>query len=141
MPAIARGRALAGKADFDNFSLAGMCMICHGRDDAELAEAIVKTKKQIAFYASTPAYRRVLDVHGWGDLQPELTRLSKAGRWDEMGEAIDDDILNELAIVGDPQAVGIGLKERWGDLIHSTTLYVTFDVPDQVLEEVVAAAR
>ena len=73
-----------------------------GATKRELATAIKGTKDQIAFYASTPAYRPVLDLHGWGDLQPELTRLSKEGRWSEMGDAIDDELLHAFAVVGEP---------------------------------------
>ena len=58
------------------------------------------TRKQIAFYGSTPAYRKVLDLHGWGDLHTELNRLSKQGEWDAMGSLIDDEILAAFAVVG-----------------------------------------
>ena len=34
----------------------------------------------LAFYGSTPAYRPVLEVEGWGDIQPELNALSKRRR-------------------------------------------------------------
>jgi probable F420-dependent oxidoreductase len=141
IPALLRGRAAAGRGDLSDFTLAGMCMICPGRTPSELDEAIRSTKKQIAFYASTPAYRGVLEVHGWSDLQPELTALSKAGRWDEMGERIDDDLLNAVAVVGDPASVGKELNHRWGDLIDRTTLYVSYDVPREVLDEIAAHAR
>ena len=56
-------------------------------------------RQQIAFYGSTPAYRPVLELHGWGDLQPELNTLSKRGEWVKMGELIDDDMLNAFAVV------------------------------------------
>ena len=62
-------------------------------------------KQQIAFYASTPAYRGVLEHHGWGDLQPELTRMSKEGKWKEMGDLIDDDMVRTFAAVGDVPTV------------------------------------
>ncbi len=61
-------------------------------------------RQQIAFYGSTPAYRGVLELHGWGDLQTELNALSKKGGWVEMGELIDDEILNTFAVVADPRA-------------------------------------
>ena len=70
-----------------------------GRDDAELAANAIGTRKQIAFYASTPAYRKVLELHGWGELQTELHRLSLAGEWDAMGSLIDDEILETFAVV------------------------------------------
>ena len=39
------------------------------------------------------------------DLQPELNRLSKAGRWEEMPGTIDDTMLGALAAVGSPGAI------------------------------------
>ncbi len=113
LPALERGRAKAGKGDLDGFTVAGPAFTCVGRDEAELAVAIKGTKDQIAFYASTPAYRPVLDLHGWGDLQPELTRLSKEGRWSDMGDAIDDELLHAFAVVGEP---GRGRQEAPGAL-------------------------
>ena len=62
------------------------------------------TQQQIAFYGSTPAYRRVLELHGWGDLQDELNTMSKEGKWKEMGELINDEILDTFAVVGRARA-------------------------------------
>ncbi len=67
-----------------------------------MATAVAGTRSLLAFYGSTPAYRPVLDAHGWGDLQPELNTLSKQGRWDEMGGLIDDEMLDTLAVRGEP---------------------------------------
>ncbi len=80
------------------------------------------TCKQIAFYGSTPAYKGVLDLHGWGDLQPELNRLSKIGQWDEMGTMITDDILDAFAVVGEPKDVIKGLKSRYAGLIDRASV-------------------
>ena len=82
-----------------DFQVSCPLFVVTGNDDAELAANAVGTRKQIAFYASTPAYRKVLDLHGWGDLQTDLHRLSHAGEWDAMGSLIDDEILNEFAVV------------------------------------------
>jgi probable F420-dependent oxidoreductase len=68
-----------------------------GDNEKEMEIAVRGTRKQIAFYGSTPAYRPILGLHGWGDLQPEVDRLSKADGWDEMGTLITDDILNTFA--------------------------------------------
>ena len=94
-PALERGRAKAGRA-LDGFDICGPSFVTVGRNEAEMAAAVKGTKDQIAFYASTPAYRGVLDLHGWGDLQPELTRLSKEGRWSDMGELITDEMLRRV---------------------------------------------
>ena len=82
-----------------DFQLSCPLFVVTGNDDAELAANAIGTRKQIAFYASTPAYRKVLELHGWGDLQTELHRLSLQGDWDEMGSLIDDEILREFAVV------------------------------------------
>jgi probable F420-dependent oxidoreductase len=92
-------------------------------DTEEQFEAIkTATKKQISFYGSTPAYRVVLDLHGWGELQTELNLMSKQGRWDEMGELITDDILDAFAVVGEPESVARGIGERYGSLIDRTSV-------------------
>ncbi len=69
-------------------------------------------RKQIAFYGSTPAYRKVLELHGWGDLQTELHRLSLAGEWDTMSSLIDDEMLSAFAVVGPVESVAEALRDR-----------------------------
>ena len=71
---------------------------------------------QIAFYRSTPAYRGVLESIGYGELQPELHRLSRVAQWAEMGECIDDTLLDKLAIVGEPGEISEKLARRFGDI-------------------------
>ena len=71
-----------------------------GTNEEEMAAAATGVREQIAFYGSTPAYRGVLEHHGWGELQGELNALSKQGKWKEMGELIDDDMLDTFAVVG-----------------------------------------
>ncbi len=86
IPALNRGLAKAGR-ERARFQLACPVFVVTGLDEAEMSSAATASRKQIAFYASTPAYRKVLELHGWGDLQPELRRLSLEGRWDVMGTA------------------------------------------------------
>jgi hypothetical protein len=78
-----------------------------------MRDAETATRLQLAFYASTPQYRCVLDVHGWGAVQEELNRLSKAGRWMEMGQLIDDPMLNALAVCCEPAELPARLATRW----------------------------
>ena len=72
---------------------------------------------QIAFYASTPAYRVVLEQHGWGDLQPRLQDMTRSGRWSEMGALITDEMLRTLAIVGEPADIAPIIWKRYGDTV------------------------
>jgi probable F420-dependent oxidoreductase len=116
LPAIAKGLAKAGRARGD-FQVTCPVFVVTGADEERFAASRASVAKQVAFYGSTPAYRRVLELHGWGELQTELNRLSKLGRWDEMGTLIDDDILDAFAVVAEPQQVVAALKARCGDAI------------------------
>jgi probable F420-dependent oxidoreductase len=96
-PALERGLAAAGRSR-DSIEISSQLMICTGRSDEEIETVRQSTRAQIAFYGSTPAYRPVLDVHGWGDLQPTLNRLSKEGKWAEMTALIGDELLEAVAV-------------------------------------------
>ena len=78
VPAIERGLAKAGRSA-STFEISGPLFVVTGTDEREMAAAAEGTKQQIAFYGSTPSYRGVLELHGWGEVQDELNRLSKAG--------------------------------------------------------------
>ena len=79
-------------------------------------------RKQLAFYGSTPAYLPTLVCHGWEDLHRDLNRLSKAGRWDDMTELIDDTILETIAVVGPRREMGRLLQERLHGIADGVSL-------------------
>jgi probable F420-dependent oxidoreductase len=125
LPALERGRAKAG-ATMAGFEICGPSFVVTGNTEEELELAKMGTRQQIAFYGSTPAYREVLELHGWGDLQPQLNSLSKEGRWEEMGGLIDDEILETFAVVGEPDQIAPELKKRYGDLISRISFYAPY---------------
>lgn len=88
-----------------------------GRDDAEIAPKLAAVRQQLAFYGSTPAYRGVLDHHGWGDVGDELNRLSKQGQWVAMGDLITDEMLHQFAVVGDLDSVSAEIKQKFGGVV------------------------
>ncbi|HEU5152904.1 MAG TPA: TIGR03617 family F420-dependent LLM class oxidoreductase [Iamia sp.] len=134
------GRARAGDRR-PSFGVALPVLVGTGADD-DVEAAIAAVRKQIAFYGSTPAYRPVLELHGWGDLQPELNQLSKAGRWDEMTGLIDDEVLHTFAITGTPKEVGAGVVERYGQLVTRASIYTpNHHVPAELMAELLDAAR
>ena len=92
-----------------------------GRTEEEFLATKTAVCKQIAFYGSTPAYKPVLEVHGWGELQLELNRLSKQGQWDTMGTLISDEILDQFALVGESDVAVERFKQRFGDVVDRTT--------------------
>ncbi len=125
IPALARGRAKVGKT-LDGFEIVGPSFVVTGNTEDEMATAVAGTRQQIAFYGSTPAYRNVLDVHGWGGLQDELNTLSKLGKWVEMGNLITDEMLNSFAVVGRPEQIAPELHRRYGDVIQRISFYAPY---------------
>jgi probable F420-dependent oxidoreductase len=125
MPALERGWARAGKQRGD-FELSGPMFVVTGTNKEEYEAARRGTKQQIAFYGSTPAYRGVLELHGWGDLQGDLNRLSKQGEWVQMGELVDDEILGTFAVTGEPEEIPAKLLDRYGDVVDRVSFYAPY---------------
>ncbi len=133
-PALLRGMERSGRKRGD-FQLSCPLFVVTGNDEAEVAANAAGTRKQIAFYASTPAYRKVLELHGWGDLQTELHRLSHLGDWDEMGLLIDDEILETFAVVAPVHDVAEKIRNRCDGVIDR----VLIGFPPSVDEATVTA--
>ncbi|HZP28549.1 MAG TPA: LLM class F420-dependent oxidoreductase [Acidimicrobiia bacterium] len=125
LPALQRGWERVGKTRAD-FQLSGPLFVVTGATEQDFEKARQGTKQQIAFYGSTPAYRAVLELHGWGDLQDELNRLSKQGEWAKMGELIDDDVLETFAVVAEPEDIAKRLLARYGDLVDRLSFYAPY---------------
>ena len=140
IPALQRGRAKAGKT-MEGFEIVGPSFVVTGADDAQMAAAIAGTRQQIAFYGSTPAYRGVLDLHGWGGLQDQLNTLSKQGKWVEMGDVITDEILNTFAVVGEPESVAPELSRRYGDVIQRISFYAPYQSDPERWTKVIADVK
>lgn len=94
---------------------------------AEQDRSRQEMRKQIAFYASTPSYRTLLDLHGWNGVGDQLTRLAGRGRWDEMGALITDEMLAEVAVEGETLAdVAVEIKRSRAGLLDRTSVYLPF---------------
>ena len=141
IPALLRGRAKIGKSDLEGFEIVGPSFVVTGSNDKELEAASAGTRQQIAFYGSTPAYKPVLDAHGWGGLQDELNTMSKAGKWVEMGNLIDDEILNTFAVVGGPEQIAPELHRRYGDVIQRISFYAPYKSDPERWRGVLAALK
>ena len=115
IPALEAGLRTAGRARSD-IDVLWVTIVVPCSTDDERTERVAAAKAQLAFYGSTPAYRPTLDLHGWGDLQPELNRLSKEGRWDRMVELVPDAWIDELAVVGRPAEIAEQLRDRTAGL-------------------------
>ncbi len=143
LPALERGFAKAGRSRA-NFDITCPVFVVSGVDELSWESSRSSVAQQIAFYGSTPAYRPVLELHGWGELQGELNRMSKRGLWVEMGKQITDEVLDEFAIVTEPGKLVSSLVARYGDLIDQWMGTVGLGTPEQeaeMLKELQATPR
>ena len=141
MPNVNAGLAEAGR-DRSDFQISMPVFVVSGFHEEEVAAQAARTRQQIAFYGSTPAYRGVLEHHGWGDAQTELNRLSKRGQWVEMGNVIDDDMLGAFAVVAEPHDVPGRIAERFGGTLDRLQFYAGVRDKDRwgpIIEEIKAA--
>ena len=129
LPAFCAGRVTSGL----NHPLKLSCavFVVTGVDDKETAESKILTKSQIAFYASTPSYRRVLELHGWEDLIPRLNALLRRNRWNEMHSLISDEMLEQFAIIAAPDELPYKLRERYQGLLDRAGFYFPFEPADE----------
>jgi probable F420-dependent oxidoreductase len=83
-------------------------------------------RSQIAFYASTPSYRPVMELHGWGEIALQLSALASRGAWADMAGFINDDILGECAVIASPSDLPGALKERYSGIVDRLGIYIPF---------------
>jgi alkanesulfonate monooxygenase SsuD/methylene tetrahydromethanopterin reductase-like flavin-dependent oxidoreductase (luciferase family) len=110
-----------------------------GRTAEELTAATEGVRMLLAFYGSTPAYRPVLDVEGWGELQPELNALSKRGDVEAMAALVTEEMVETLAVRGTPEECAAELERRFGDVAGRVCAY--FPGHDPGSEQVASLAR
>lgn len=141
LPNIRAGAEAAGRR-LDQVDRIASVFVVTGRDEAEMAQAVRAVKTQIAFYASTPSYRVVLDTHGW-DFGGTLSRMSRRGEWESMADVVPDEVVEEAAVVVPPEGIGRAIKERYGGRIQRVGYYGMGGgfLDDDALAEVVASTR
>jgi len=125
IPALHAGVDKAGRAASE-VEISLPAFIVTGETEEEMTAASFATRKQIAFYGSTPAYKAVLDHHGWGDAQLELNRMSKQGEWDAMADVIDQEMLETFAVVAEPTNISEALLTRYGQLVDRISFYAPY---------------
>lgn len=121
--------AAAAKRSLADIEMVATAFVITGRTEEEVAASKMAAKMQIAFYASTPAYRPVLDLHGW-DFGAELTAMSKRGEWLAMGNVITDDVLDEMAVTAPLGELGQAVRNKYEGRVVRVGFYFT-DIPGQ----------
>ena len=137
LTAVAEGLELAGR---DSVEIYPQAITAMGRTPDEQAAADLGVRGLLAFYGSTPAYRPVLDVEGWGDLQPELNALSKTGDIAAMMALVSDEMISTIAVRGTPEECAAELRRRFGDVAERVCCYFPgYDAPLAAIGELAAA--
>ncbi len=141
LPRVDAGLAKSGRSR-DEFTVNVTAIAClyDENDERERAAALDAARINLAFYASTPSYRVTLDVHGWGDLQPELNALSKAGRWADMATQITDEMVDTLTVRGNPEEAAEIIASRYRGIADRVALSVPGSVRPELLERLLAAS-
>lgn len=136
LPALDRGLKKSSRSP-DRLEISLQVMVCTGENDEEIEAARQATKQQIAFYGSTPAYRPILDCHGWGELQPELNALTKQGKWGGMNELISDEILEAVAVCAPMGEVAERVRERCQGRADRVSLVAHWNQNPDLWDEIV----
>lgn len=130
LPTLATGAGRIGRGR-DDVEVSLPVFVITGHDERERAASEEMVKRQIAFYGSTPAYRGVLDLHGWGELHEQLHRLSTTNGWEQMPQLICDEVVDAFAIAAAPDEVGTAIVERYGELVDRVSLSTSFAFDDR----------
>jgi len=140
VPALERGFAKSGRVR-EEFQISYSGLIATGRTDEEREAAVSHARTRLAFYGSTPAYRAVLDLHGWGELQGELHSLSRSGDWAKMAELVDDEVLEEFGIIASVDEVATRVMGRFGDVVDRFSFYSPEQMDHEYWSEIKAELR
>ena len=139
LPAVAAGMKRAGRTEFPLYP---QVIVAMGRSADERAAASTGVRGLLAFYGSTPAYRPVLDIEGWGELQPELNALSKSGDIMTMFDRISEPVLETLAVRGTPEECAAEIKRRFADVADRVCCYFPgYDPPTDQIAALATALR
>ncbi len=125
-PALAVGIAQSGRKKGD-FAVAASVFAAVGDTKSEIENVREALRGQVAFYASTRSYRKVMELHGWGDVCDRLHALSVKGEWEKMASEVTDDMLEEFVVQGSWNEMGALLRERYSGIADRVRMYLPFD--------------
>ena len=139
-PRVEAGLAAAGRMR-DDLTIVGQAVVACTSDPVARADLDTAARWLVGFYGSTPAYAAVLDTEDRAALHPELRRLSREGRWDEMAALVDDDLLDAVVIRGGPDDVATRLLDRFGGFADRVALSTPGGIADHDLAALVDAVH
>jgi probable F420-dependent oxidoreductase len=122
LPHIEQGLAKAGRQRHD-IELSSSIFVIPTEDPREAERYESEVRQQISFYASTPPYRPVFDVEGWGDVADQLKSYAARGRWNEMPALITDEMLERLALRGSWKELPEKVLRKYAGLLDRVSYY------------------
>ena len=125
MKNIETGATKAGRS-LDDVDITCSIFVAAGNTQEEIDNAKILAKSQVAFYASTPSYKAVLEHHGIGDLQPKLRELTREGKWAEMYEHVPDEFFDQMCVSGSFEDIPHIVKERYDGILDRVSYYIPY---------------
>ena len=122
---------VAGRANTP-FDVVCPVLVVTGETTSELDAARLAVRKQIAFYASTPAYRPVLELHGHERVADSLRALSRQGEWDEMSALVTDDLMHAFSVEAPVDGLAAALHDRFDGVLDRILVYAPYAVRNEL---------
>jgi probable F420-dependent oxidoreductase len=126
LPAILEGTKKEGR-EVKDVTVSVTAFVATNQEEEKFA------RTQLAFYATTPSYRPVMDLHGWGTTAEKLSAYAARSEWDEMPMLITDEMLNEFCLVTDEEGLVPALKDKYLGIADRLSVYNPF-VPGKRVE-------
>ena len=132
LPAIDAGAASAGRTRAD-VDISSSIFVVAGDNSKEISAGLMEVGQQAAFYASTPTYAPVMDLHGWSGVREELSSLAARKQWDQIPSLITQEMVDAFAIVSSWDDLPQRIHDKYDGILDRVTLYIPFD-PSQNME-------
>ncbi len=142
LPALARDAARADR-DVTDVEVCMKPLIGAAPDEATLERVAETVRARVAFYLSTPSYRRTFELHGWGDIAREASTLSRARDWDALPRLVSDEMLHTVATIGTYHDIAERLNERYAGRVDRIEFSIPIDGPAdaEVFEDILSRIR
>ena len=136
-PAIERGLESAGRPR-SSLDVCGGGFIMTGPDEETVMKNREWVRYRVSFYASTPAYRPVMELHGWEDLAEKLLHMTKTGQWKKMAAEVPDEVLDEFCIYTTYDQLPKAIEARFGGVSDTVEIAFEEDTGIEVAQDVVS---
>ncbi len=138
-PAVDKGADRVGR-DASEVEICMKPLVGTAPDEASLARVADTVRARVAFYLSTPSYRRTFELHGWDDIAEQASLLSKQQRWDDLPGLVHDEMLHTVATLATHDQIAAELSARYGERVDRIEFSMPVNSPDdaELLSSIIA---